>query len=195
MSMMKNGLLIIAYFLTAISASANVLIEPHLGYNLSGGQKNYNYSGFNVTTKYTGPQYGARVGYSFHGLMAGGAYTHSTFDLKATASGVTNTSKEKQDDLGIFIGYSAPVLLRAWATYYFSSKMTETEGPSKGDWNKGHTTELGIGFTPMPLVSLNLMYRMVSFDKQSVSGVETAMSPKYEPTELVLGMSIPFNVL
>lgn len=195
MSMFKNGLMLIAYFFTAISASANVLIEPHLGYNLSGGQNDYKVSGFNVSTKYTGPQYGARLGYNFHGLMAGGAYTHATFDLKATAFGITNTSKEKQDDLGIFIGYDAPVLFRVWATYFFSSKMTETTGPSQGDWNKGHTTELGIGYKPIPFLSLNLMYRMLSFDKQSVAGVESSMSPKYEPTEVVLGVSVPFNIL
>ena len=39
------------------------------------------------------------------------------------------------------------------------------------------------------------MYRMISFDKQSSSGVEAPMSPKYEPKEVVVAVSFPLNVL
>ena len=191
MSNLKNVLLAIGFFAIALSANASLLIEPHLGYNVSGGQASFS----NAKYDYSGAQYGARLGAQFLGVMGGFDYTHSTYTLDKTAVGSSKVSADqKQDDLGIFVGYNAPILLRAWFGYYFSSKRTQTETGSfgaNGDWYKGTGTELGVGFTPLPLVSLNIMYRMFSYDKQN-SGT---LSTKYEPKEIVLGVSVPFTLL
>lgn len=180
---------------TTSIANASLLIEPQLGYIVSGKQSDWN----GLEMKHTGPQYGARLGAQYLGLMGGFAYFHSSYKLDASAFGVTISEKQKQDDLGVFLGYSAPVLLRVWVAYYFSSKMTATETTTgfghEGDYYKGKTTEFGLGLTPLPLVSLNLIYRMTSFDKINTAAGEASLSPKYEPKEIVLAVSVPFHLL
>ena len=182
--------------LTSFSANASFLIEPHLGYGISGSTT---YSATDI--KYNGPQFGAKFGFQNLGLMAGLDYNHATYTLKETpSSGTVGEDKKKKDELGIFVGYSAPIMLRAWLGYFFSTKQTQTAAGTygaNGDWLKGHTTEIGIGFTPLPLISLNLLYRMVSFDKQysATTGVESTPASKYEPKEIVFGVSLPFTLL
>lgn len=193
MNYVKNSLIAVAILaiaaLTSISANASLLIEPHLGYIVTGGTT---LSG--TEYKYSGPQYGARLGYQMLGVMGGLAYAHSTYTRKDTTLGATTSNDQKRDDLGLFIGYSAPVMLRAWLGYYFSSKETYN---ASGSWIKGSVVELGVGFTPLPLVSINLAYKMLSNDKQysASTGVESAINPKYEPKEIVLGVSVPFTLL
>ncbi len=191
MNYLKNSLIAIGAvaiaILTSISANASLLIEPHVGYIVSGST-----TISSTDFKYSGPQYGARLGYQMLGVMGGLAYAHSTYSLKETTSGATTSNDNKRDELGVFVGYNAPIMLRAWVGYYFSSKATET---ASSDWESGSTTEIGLGFTPLPLISINLAYRMLSYDKQSVSGTESTISPKYDPKEIVLGVSLPFTLL
>jgi hypothetical protein len=181
MSSFKNIILslgLIGIF-SATCAQASFLIEPHIGYNISGGEGSYSGTKY----EYSGAQYGARLGGQFLGVMGGFAYNHSAFDLKKTtlSSLSTSTAARTQNEMGVFAGYSAPILVRAWVGYYFSTKSTLDSNTSTYD--KGTTTEFGVGFTPIPFFSLNAEYRMVSFD----SG--------YKPTEIVLGISLPFTLL
>lgn len=190
MSTFKNVLVALGFLVVTTTARASFLVEPHLGYIASGSQSSWG----GLKAEYTGPQYGARLGVKYLGVMGGFAYTHSTYDLKLSALGQTVKSGQKQDDMGLFVGYNAPVLLRVWVAYFLSSKITQTEAGqfgATGDWFKGKTTEIGVGFTPLPLLSLNVSYRMLSFDKVN----EGTLPIKYEPKEIVLGVSVPFSLL
>lgn len=163
------------------SANASLLIEPHLGYIVSGKTTFQNNE-----WKYTGPQYGARLGVQYLGVMGGLAYTHSSYDLKVGGA----KEKTKQDEIGLFVGYNAPILLRAWVGYFPSAKAKLDSGSEF----KGNTTELGLGFTALPFVSINLSYRMLSFDEVTASGLTGTLNPEYDPKEIVLGVSLPFNL-
>jgi hypothetical protein len=191
MSSLKSiliGLGILGIF-SVTNANASFLIEPHLGYNVSGGVAAWN----TVKYDYTSPQYGARLGVQFLGLMGGLDYTHSSFTLNATNVLLQKSSADyTQNELGLFVGYNAPILVRAWVGYYFSNKMTSVANTN--NYYKGKTTELGVGFTPLPLISVNLMYRMLSFDTYH-SAADSTLSPTYSPSEIVLGVSVPFNLL
>lgn len=167
--------------LTSITANASFLVEPHLAYAISG-----NSTAITSDAKYSGAQYGARFGIQNFGLMAGVDYTHSSLTFKQGLS----SSDHSKEDLGLFVGYSAPLFLRAWLGYYFSSKQTPS---GSSTYYKGHTTEVGVGFSAMPLLSLNLVYRMVAFDEYYNGSSTSAM--KYEPKEIVLGVSLPFTLL
>lgn len=199
MSSYKNVLIALGILVVTTTAQASFLIEPHLGYNVSGGQSDYTSGGTVAKISYSGPQYGARLGMQFLGVMGGFDYTHSTYTLKTTAIGLTSQGKQKQDDLGVFVGYNAPMLIRAWIGYYFSTKATATETNAdytSGDWSKGTTTEIGVGFTPMPLVSLNISYRMTTLKTyQNVGGATLNYNPSVKPTEIVVGVSVPFHLL
>lgn len=184
--------------------NASILIEPHIGYMAKGGIASYQNATATSASKYdyTGPQYGARLGLKYWGLMGGFDYTYSTYTRNRTRfSDQTKTSAEnKQEEMGLFIGYNAPILIRAWVGYYFSSKITQTTVGTSGElgtWFKGNAKEIGIGFTPLPIISLNLVYRMLSFDTDhdASTGLTTALTPKFEPREIVLGISMPISFL
>lgn len=189
----KNSLIAIAALLiaalTSISANASFLIEPHVGYIVSGGIDSY--GGYKY--EYNDVQYGARLGIQHLGIMGGFAYTHAELSNNYTllsGARTTGISKEKADDIGVFVGYSAPLMLRAWVSYFFSSKNADATHTSI--YTKGSTTEIGLGFTPMPLISINASYRMVSHNKTNTGAT---LSTKYEPKEIVLGVSLPITLL
>ncbi len=167
--------------LTAVTANASLLIEPHLGYNIYG---NADYQSASI--KYNGAQYGARLGGQYLGLMGGFDYTHSSFTYKTTGAA---DSDKTRNQFGVFVGYNLPVFVRAWFGYYFSDKLTTT---SNSSWIKGNGTELGLGFTGIPFLSINLQYRMSTYDETSTGG---ALTPNAKPKEFVLGVSAPFTLL
>ncbi|MFA6239122.1 MAG: hypothetical protein WC635_17415 [Bacteriovorax sp.] len=187
MDRLKTSTLITVFLLTitaftSFSAKASLLIEPHIGYNVTG---NADYSP--DKTKYNGPQYGGRLGVQFVGLMTGLDYTHSTFTHKTTAGNI-GEADQKRDQIGVFAGYNFPILLRFWGGYYFSDKITQTSGATY--WAKGSGTEFGLGFTGLPFLSINAQYRTSTYDKD----VNGTLNPKWKTKEVVLGISIPLTI-
>lgn len=185
-----SGLLcgmVLALGLSANTASASLLIEPHLGFNISGsgdqGSTDYDYNG---------AQMGLRVGYQNLGLMVGLDYTRSSFELEAKSGGVTSKTDADRNEIGVFAGYNFPILLRAWAAYYFTNTM-ELKSTGNPEY-KGNTKELGVGFTGLPFLSINLMYRMVNHDEVKSSSGTSSLNPDYDAKEIVLGVSLPLTL-
>lgn len=174
-----------ALVLTINTASASLLIEPHVAFNLNGSGEG---TAGSTTHKYeyNGPQFGARVGYQGLGLMAGFDYTRSSYDFEDTFAGTGVTQSFNRNEMGIFAGYEFPILIRAWGAYYFSN----TAKNDKGDEYTGNTKELGVGFTALPLLSVNLMYRMVTWDEINSS----KLTDDINVNEIVLGVSLPLNL-
>lgn len=168
------------------NASASLLLEPHLGLNISGtgdqGSTEYDYNG---------AQYGLRVGYQNLGFMAGLDYTKSSYELESKTAGVTSNNDVSRNEWGLFAGYNFPILVRAWGAYYFSNTM---EFDATGTEYSGSTKELGVGFTGLPFLSVNLMYRMVTYDESKTGSVESAINPEFDAKEIVLGVSLPFTL-
>lgn len=163
------------------SASAALLVEPHLGYNLGTSGDGESYSG---------GQFGMRLGYQQLGLMAGLDFTRSSFDQNTIAGAVTTTNKYERNEWGLFVGYNLPILIRAWGAYYFSNTTKNTIDNSE---LTGNTKELGVGFTPLPLLSINFMYRMIDLNKnETAAGVKTAVDNSAQ--EYVVGISLPLTL-
>jgi hypothetical protein len=162
-------------------ASAGILIEPQLGYAFSHKLKQTvtitlgNASGtVNADSSGTALEVGGRFGYQAFGLMLGGSYMKGFSD--------------KGSNLGAFVGYSAPILLRAWAGYNFDSKVNYGS-----DAATGKSIEFGVGYTALPLLSLNFVYRKYDMDKLTHLGV-TYNTSGVTPTELMIAISAPFNL-
>lgn len=201
-------LMIMMGFVFALNSFAGLLIEPQIGYILS-GNNNYKMGNpsiglGNVESTYSGADYGARLGVKFLGVMGGLSYFKNSYKLKASwkSTNITMTpgsdnSDWSQDSFGVFVGYNAPLWLRAWVAYHFSvtAKVSTPSADwySKGDKMSGSSTELGLGFTGLPFVSLNVIYRMISFTKFTNS-----MSPLVvqdsSPKELLMSISLPFDI-
>lgn len=172
--------LILGLLLMVNTASAALLVEPHLGFNLgsSGDGDSYN-----------GGQIGMRLGYQQLGLMAGLDFTRSTFDQDQTVNSVKVANEMERNEWGVFVGYDFPILLRAWAAYYFSNT---TKATTSNFEMSGNTTELGVGFTALPFLSLNLMYRMINLDELKASGTTSKIDTSNQ--EFVVGVSLPLTL-
>jgi hypothetical protein len=177
--------LVFGLLLAMNTANAGLLIEPHLGYNIHGSGDNggYDYS-------YTGAQYGLRLGYQNLGLMVGMDYTGSSGSVDAEKGSTTLNQNYTSNDIGVFAGYNFPILVRAWAAYYFSNTMKYKSDDTKAS---GDTKELGVGFTGLPFLSINVIYRMVNHDEfTAASGAKSAID--YSFNEIVLGVSLPLTL-
>ncbi len=191
-------MLLLSLVLFSLQSKASLLIEPHVAYGIL-GTSDYSVLGNTVKLTYSGPQYGARLGFQTFGLMGGIDYTRSSLKYKQEFLGATYESDNNRDQIGAFIGYKFPILLRVWGGYYFSDKVTSTTTNSQGnngDYTSGSGTEIGIGFTGLPFLSVNLMYRTSSYDTDydASNGTKTTISPALKTNEIALGVSLPLNL-
>ncbi|MBT6325857.1 MAG: hypothetical protein HOJ35_07795, partial [Bdellovibrionales bacterium] len=173
-------------------------IDPYLGYNAGWAVQDKTVSGVTAELDFTstGPMFGARAGFQMLGFMAGAEYGMSTTtqDLAAaTTIGESAASTDLQTTyMGVFVGYELPILLRAWATYNLSVDSEVTSDSGKGNVTSGSGFTLGVGFTGLPFVSLNVEYRSITFDKSTASGgSETDLTNDITSNELFASVSIP----
>ncbi|PIK15916.1 outer membrane beta-barrel protein [Halobacteriovorax sp. JY17] len=202
---MKNIKIISLFSLLLFTSQsfAGVLVEPFLGFGIGSGE--YVSGAQTADNKYTGPQFGARLGYTALGFMGGLEYRKTSGSLsydKHSGGGVWANSGTDQDysgtEIGAFIGYELPILLRAYVGYTFNTKW---ELDKNGTWIgaandelSGNTTTLGVGFTGLPFVSLNVEFRMIELDKYKNVSAGTETSADYSSNEVVLGVSLPLDL-
>jgi hypothetical protein len=194
-----NRLFILLALIASNISVAGVLIEPQLGYTLS-GSKGGSFGNVPLAAKGSGVEYGARLGYQFLGLMGGFNYQHASLSVDSTIVSVDNATLSntfKKDSLGVFIGFNAPILIRAWLGYNFSEKITCTSTNNHfddGDYFKGNSTELGIGFTGLPFLSMNLIYKMDNYTTAHTVSPSADASGSMKPTEIIFAVSAPFDI-
>lgn len=149
-------------------ASADILLEPYVGYYFGKAKTN-------SSSNFSGPGFGARVGYkTMLGLSAGAEYMTGKMKQDSTPSvDITPNS------LGAFVAFDFPVLLRVYGTYFISDKSDgkSNTGTNKYSGNKG--VKLGVGFTGLPFVSVNLEYGASEFDKVNGSAAATSLKTNY----------------
>ena len=150
--------------LTVKSASAGILLEPVLGYGM--GTYEQPVSGFidtDMKGKSSGIYYGGRAGYGIGPvtiaadvLMAGAIKNKSddpTWDDEDTKS---------RTMMGVTGVVSFPLLpIRLWLGYNFSDTVKMKDGSSI----EGNGFKVGVGYTIIPMVSVNLDYITSTFGK------------------------------
>ncbi len=179
------SLLITLAFIFTSESKAALLLEPVVGYNI--GSKFDFESGENYTGG-TGTAFGGRVGYQNFGFQLGLDYLNSSIDMD---------DADIDDNISLtewagFIGYEFPVLLRVYAGYIFSAAgSTESNG---NDWDliEGSGTKLGVGFTGLPFIDINVEYRAGSFDNYEINGTKQNKEVNYQ--SIMLGLSLPFTI-
>lgn len=158
----------------APQANADFLIEPYVGY-YTGDIKDS--SG---KSDMKGMGYGARLGYTSLGFMGGLDYFTGKWTIDNTPEvDVTPT------DIGIFVGFNFPILIRAYGEYLLKSEL-------KGDAGKyeGKGVKLGVGFTPLPLISVNVEYVTHTFDEFDGNSLTSDTTTKM----IGLTVSLPFSL-
>ena len=96
--------------------------------------------------------------------MLGGAVAPDR-EVTQTQSG-TETSGDagSETKLGVFAGYDFPLFVRAWASYFLDISREDADGNESNTDSIDGVVGLGVGFTFLPLVSLNVEYRTFQYN-------------------------------
>jgi len=204
---------IIFIFLLSTSLQAALLIEPYAGYAGIRGKSEFDYEdGVSYNFWYLKSQTqlaGGRLGYQMPviGLMLGIDYTYQpnhkikayrepnqtfTFLGEDTPSYVYYV---RTNHVGLFAGVDLPILLRAWASYYYSNmRVTGSQSPMvlvDGDTFEGRGFGFGIGFKLIPFTSINFEYRRFKYGDHKPQGQDYNYHINKRTTEFMATLSIP----
>jgi hypothetical protein len=154
---MKQKTLIICLLTIFCNYSfAGILVEPLLGMNFSKKvetrSKNY--------TSGSGLSWGGRLGYQKGALQMGVDFLNSSIDM---SSGDFDENF-KTNEYAAFIGVELPLLFKVYAAYIFAANGNTEVRDNDISLDSGRGGKLGLGFTLLPFVDLNLDYRRITFD-------------------------------
>lgn len=168
----------------ASQANAALLIEPLVGYSY--GKFNQEQEALGVTEKddhtLKGTSYGGRLGYQNYGFQLGLDYLASSMSQDGESL--------KTSEFGGFVGFEFPILVRVYAGYVFSGSGDTTVNDIDYDLKGGTGPKLGVGFTLLPFLDINLEYRRISYDTVKEDGV--SLDADYSAT--MLSFSLPFTI-
>lgn len=135
-------------------ANAGLMLEPYLG--MEQGQTYAVIGGVgDVSYKTSGSVLGARVGYSMPLLFWFGADYSLVAGGKAKPDFGGGDRDLKRSDLYAVVGVDLPILLRGWVGYGLMNTATAS-GTTETKISGGTKMKAGLGFTLLPLVSVNL---------------------------------------
>ncbi|MCP4913612.1 MAG: outer membrane beta-barrel protein [Oligoflexia bacterium] len=196
-------------------AWAGIHVEPYLGYGMTKLEQELQGASYKVagTNEEKGSfiEFGGRLGYSMLGLSLGLDYNFTpsaySLDRELPLPEVTEAYDYTSSNFGVFVGYELPIMFRFYGSYYLSSNLkidsdtyTGDGQDNTGDEFKGKGYNLGVGFTGLPFVSINLEYRSISYDeRKNVSGGNTINYPSGNDSEvdantLLLSVSVPLDL-
>lgn len=132
-------------------ARADIMIEPFVGYH-AGTVK------VNSDETISGVGYGARLGYEF--LLLYGALDYEADQGTLSTSG--GDASLNGQNIWLDLGVRLP-LVRAWVGYGVQNNFGATISGVTSTL-KGTGYKAGVAFTGIPLICINLEYRMVTFN-------------------------------
>lgn len=212
--------LIALLFLSVSTAQAGFLIEPILGYNMGSGDATCTSPCDTIELSASNVEFGGRLGYTIglagFDLMFGGqanmGSSETEFTVKAGSATGSATSDQSTLSYGAFVGFELPIMFRGWATYYLAVDATDGEDGDKSQTNissgnvtydnndvlKGSGFGLGLGYTGLPFLSLNVEYRTYTFKKYtdaSDSDTEKDLNTgDVSASDIVVSVSFPLNI-
>lgn len=208
---MKKLCLVLLFLMALPTVQAGVHLEPYLGYTF--GSDESTESGTVVENSYKTPLAGARLGYGMLGFSFGVDYSMSlgAFDLEQDKP-ATSAAPDSytSTNLGIYAGYTFPIMFKVWGTYFLKNKLElDALGggatPSSGDNTEitGNGFALGVGWTGLPFLALNLEYRSITFDeitersgtvsKLPLSSGGVVTESEVDAKEIILSVSVPLD--
>jgi hypothetical protein len=148
-------------FLMSTNSFAGLLVEPLIGFNLVDtlsvdGGKNYKSGG--------GMAYGGRLGYQKGPFQIGGDYLKNSINM---TDNDFDRNLETQE-YGAFVGFEFPILFRAYAEYIFAVDGGTKINGEKRALNDATGGKIGLGFTLLPFIDINLDYRKLKFEDEDI---------------------------
>jgi len=180
----QASLLVALYFFVVNSARADLLIEPVAGWNaptnLNIWDKNYVGNGGSA---------GGRVGFQKFGFQLGLDYLFSSIAFQNHDL----PKKFNMNEWTIFAGFEFPAFLRVYGGFILSASA-ETKD-SNGDpliLEAGSGSKVGLGFTGLPFLDINLEYRRGTWDQYKLDNVKTEKESHYN--SILVAVSLPFTI-
>lgn len=163
-------------------AHASIMFEPYLGYETG------KFS--DPDGKGDGVNIGARLAYHtpiFLWLGLDGNVGISG-NFKPDSSSIANSDMKRNSLYGV-VGVDFPILLRAWAGYAFMDDQ-KLDSPHNSTL-KNKTYKVGVGFTGLPFISLNVEYIKAKVDK--VDGGTLTGADDIQSENVMFSVSLPLN--
>lgn len=191
------------FFSLSTTLLAGVLLEPYLGAAIGfSGESTYSDATTKPEFSFLGVNIGGRVGYSFLGFMGGLDYSMAKHNLKTDYNNISYKDGISRSQLGIFVGYELPILLRVWGTYFVKAELDGDDTAKDSgqfiskdtSFDDGSGIALGAGFTGLPFVSINFEYRRFEYDTEFEKGVKDATHTGTTLSELLLSVSLPLDL-
>lgn len=174
---MKRLILALSLMIGA-QAQADVLFEPYLGYHMA----TISQTG-SEDSKSTGVTLGTRLGYETMGFSVGGEFMTGMWK---------DDSDPKNDltpqDLGVFVGYEFPILVRVYGGYVPKAKL-KFKNSAGSNTVEGTAMKVGVGYTGFPVIAINLEMIKSSYDK--IDGI--SLANKIEASGFGLTISAPLT--
>lgn len=184
--------LLLALVLGFVSKSeAALLIEPVVGYNVTSSFEAPSNAILTskISSKGSGTSFGGRLGYQNLGIQLGVDYLHSS--LKTDDDNLDENIT--MNEWGAFAGFEFPILLRVYAGYIFSATgESETSTGTKVELTEGSGMKVGVGFTGLPFIDINVEYRKGTFGELTLGSTDTGAETEY--SAIMLGLSLPFTL-
>lgn len=193
--------MLIGFFGWVGAANALLYVEPYAAYRLGTQTRTIANSEYEWSTK--GTAIGARLGTSIIPLITMGVQYEmgsrdQSLDVGPTGTTTGDTGSEFDDThLGIFAAFTSLPLFNVWGTYFLSSELEYTKdnnASTVGTVLSGGGYGVGAGFTGLPFLSINVDYRMFSYDESETSaGVTSTLTNEVDVTEIMLSVSSPWD--
>ena len=167
-------------------SEAALLVEPVVGFNL--GSKADISSFPDSYSGGSGMGFGGRIGYQNLGFQLGVDYLNSNIDMNDDDW----DSNLKVSEWAGFVGFRFPVFFKVYAGYIFASSAETKIGGADFDLSSGSGTKLGVGFTGLPFLDLNVEYRTGKFDEIKASGIDTGWTMDY--SSILFSVSLPITI-
>ena len=158
---------------------AGVLIEPYVGYESGTLTSKTGGDG-----KVTGSQYGLRLAYKLPVMFwLGVDGTMGKITVKPDNGGASVDWDRTM--FSAVAGVNFPILLRGWVSYGFSNEVKTDNSKMKGN-----SMKVGLGYSPIPFVSLNVEYLSETFTDVETGGVTASTDSKN--SGYIVSLSVPF---
>jgi hypothetical protein len=185
---MKNILILVFSVISMLyytqSAKAGTLLEPYAGMVLN--------SKYVIDTggdgDLSGTVVGGRLGFQQLGFMAGIDGRRKSLEMKPKTG---SDSEYTFTQLGFFVGYDFPILLRVWGEYVFSLEGTDN-ADSDNKYTGGSGTVFGVGYKIFPFISLNFEYSATATSTIETATTETTVDVNYQT--YLLSVSLPLSL-
>lgn len=191
LSMATSLVLLVSAFVSSV-ASAGILVEPYIGFEKG---KTVQESGVNSTTHDgTAAVIGGRFGYTLpilfwlgldYSLTSGGKGKSANTSLYADVD-------YKRSDLYLVAGFDFPILVRAWLGYGLMNDLTADQSGTSTKVNGGTHTKIGVGFTGLPFVSVNL--ELYNHAPTKSDGNAFAAGTSFKDAGFTLTASLPLDL-